>query len=1597
MKRLTAILLVIALIISACAAPAGAGGSESGEPGSQTEEAFTSSEETGRQSEEIGQQSEGTSFQNEKETAQQTEEESSLLGEEGFVPAEEPKEEAAEEPAAEELHEVSEESDDSEPDIIESDTMQETEESKPRLVILEENGDDYRSAAGLKTSDIDKKTSQLHAVTNGSGGSNTSGKTGGKTAAKPVKDYTVMVYIVGSNLESRLGAATNDIAEMKQAGIDFGKTNLLVCTGGSRRWVSDISNKFNSVLDLSAERGSQIIAQTQESADMGMPQTLTEFINYCVAFYPAKHYGLIFWDHGAGPLWGYGSDELFGNDSLLLAEQRRAMDATVFGPQRKLDWVGFDACLMGNLETAKLWKDYARYLVASEELEPGRGWDYTCLDILNRTNDAREIASRIVDAYGQYYEKNRTPFFNPDVTLAALDLGKMDDCLAAADMFFDSLNGSIENGGYTLINQARSRTKAFGLSAAGSREKAYDLLDLKDFAQKAEEEPAQQPTAAPAGTGEKLVEAVDSLVVRSTGNVEGAGGVSFYMPGDNKELFMMAQELYTEQDILSDSYKDFTDSYTGNWLEKSTTDWKLPAPQKKNGELTLQLTPEQAKNASEVFYSILFRNGYGGYQAATCNVKITPDKDNTVHIPQDPLLVTAGTDLEDSAKPWAFTQVSDKRTESVYKTVKAVLSSGHEIALYDVAGEEEVSVSIRHRKGNTDTSILDITSAGGSVRLSGKSSIDVSGYRSIFDVGGDTLSPLRDENGQMKPYSEWEYKGYIYSGMAMDNSFRFYLKPVSEFNRKFICQVTVKDINGRLHGSEYVELNPGKKTQTEAVGTDKGKLYFDIKEDHAEVSDYEGTDEELVIPDTVTGKPVTVIAASAFSGAENVRKITLPDSVTEIARSAFYGTKTLRQISLPAGLQTIGISAFRESGIEEIELPEGLKKIGRAAFMESALKRVELPASLEEIGEIPFALCAQLTEIAVSDGNPNYKAVDGALYTKDGKQLIQYPNGKSGLFEVEEGTEVIRYGACARADISQVTFPESLLRIDNEAFYECRALEELQLPESLEYIGNLAFGSSRYWLDEAPEKQPHIDRIRIGANVSYIGIDAFTALMAGAFEVDEENPVYASHGGFITNTAGDTINTVPMGIGNMVVIPDGVTTLQSSLFTLLDPDAEFFIPDSVFRFSRDVFPYGRETSKETTNLENYYRCTIHCSEESAAWQYAERFGIRHDSNTDPDSMKYEEATLKDGPRTYYWRVFRDRAELSGFTQDLADKSDTLEVPGEYEGLPVTALRYEGDDAKSKYSGSISRIILPASVTEVDREFFVPYWNLANVEAAPENTEFAGVEGVLFTKDMKTLIFYPYMKKDSEYRVPDGVEELGENAFAMNRNLQKVAMPSSLRVIGKSCFMLCSKLKEVDFSEGLTEIRDLAFGYVYAENMTIPSSVEWIGNSVITLHDKYGELVIPENLRKTGYTAFAADYGKTFSQKVIRIPAKLQMISPLLGRVLFESYEVDPSNPYYKEEDGILMSRDGKTLVSVPTLRKGELHIPEGTMYIRFSALNECDLITDIYLPDSILDLGNIGVKDNKTGKYKYTIHCHEGSEPQKKLEAKEVPWVPIGD
>ena len=178
-----------------------------------------------------------------------------------------------------------------------------------------------------------------------------------------------------------------------------------------------------------------------------------------------------------------------------------------------------------------------------------------------------------------------------------------------------------------------------------------------------------------------------------------------------------------------------------------------------------------------------------------------------------------------------------------------------------------------------------------------------------------------------------------------------------------------------------------------------------------------------------------------------------------------------------------------------------------------------------------------------------------------------------------------------------------------------------------------------------------------------------------------------------------------------------------------------------------------------------------------------------------------------------------------------------------------------------------------------------------------------------------------------------------------------------------------------------------------QSLSISSSVTSIGDSAFTVSEGFGRIELPDKLEKLGYSAFSGVADEPFTQDVIRIPSKLVITDKFLSNVLFEKYEVDEKSENYTETEGLLMSKDGTMLVSVPTLTEGDLIIPEGTLHIDYYALEGCDRVTDIYLPDSILSIGNITAKDYETGEYRYVIHCSEGTEAAKTLNAKGVPWV----
>ena len=185
---------------------------------------------------------------------------------------------------------------------------------------------------------------------------------------------TVLVYMNGSDLESEDGEATEDLSEMVAAG-SSDKVTVLVETLGTRQWGAKygISSKTAQRYKLDGS-GLTLVKDKLGSVNCGAADGLADFIKWGVKNYPADRYILQFWDHGGGPVYGFGyDDKTESEDSLTVAEMQKALrDAgTVF------DFIGMDCCIMSGIEVCCALYDFCDYTILSEDFESGAGWSYT--------------------------------------------------------------------------------------------------------------------------------------------------------------------------------------------------------------------------------------------------------------------------------------------------------------------------------------------------------------------------------------------------------------------------------------------------------------------------------------------------------------------------------------------------------------------------------------------------------------------------------------------------------------------------------------------------------------------------------------------------------------------------------------------------------------------------------------------------------------------------------------------------------------------------------------------------------------------------------------------------------------------------------------------------------------------------------------------------------------------------------------------------------------------------------------------------------------------------------------------------------------------
>jgi hypothetical protein len=274
--------------------------------------------------------------------------------------------------------------------------------------------------------------------------------------------WTVLVYsIADTDLEPFL---LEDVGEMGQVGSSDG-LDIVALVDRSVDYSSD------PVLGLDDWQGAKLLHIGDGTAEVledygeintGDPQVLQDFVAQGIANNPAEHYALVITDHGAS--WpGVGGDESAGHDGLTLAEMNQAIAAGLDeAGVDKLDMLGFDACLMATYEVASMLAPLADRLIASQELEPGHGWDYRTLQVLedDPTTDVDALGSLIIDGFEAQAKELGT---DSGITLSMIDLNQMAAVDEAVTTFTDAL---VERAAEVapIVGRTRENTLSFGRS-----------------------------------------------------------------------------------------------------------------------------------------------------------------------------------------------------------------------------------------------------------------------------------------------------------------------------------------------------------------------------------------------------------------------------------------------------------------------------------------------------------------------------------------------------------------------------------------------------------------------------------------------------------------------------------------------------------------------------------------------------------------------------------------------------------------------------------------------------------------------------------------------------------------------------------------------------------------------------------------------------------------------------------------------------------------------------------------------------------------------------------------------------------------------------
>ncbi len=355
-----------------------------------------------------------------------------------------------------------------------------------------------------------------------------------------ISDWTLMVYMDADNsLETPEMA---NVVEMLHVGSSENVQIVMLCDRSAKSEPKDrytdvaiggLPNWSGAKL-LHVEKGKLKSLADWGATDMSDPSTLRKFLAASAQAFPAHHYGLIIADHGSG--WAaLCVDESSGDKTMSLRDLRAGLEPFVT-THGKLDLIGLDACLMASFETAQALAPVTHIMVASEELAPGRGWNYDELSkalVQKPTMNGYDLGRAIIDAYTIHFRESKDPMARSEAvgtTLSMLNLDQFAPLQAAVSTLGDRCAASLHKGraGWIKVARPRAVSEEFGevgVRGEGGEEEMHDLMHLAQTLEKSDD-PALREAALQ--VDDAIRHAVTYFMLG--GSTPHAGGISIFFP-----------------------------------------------------------------------------------------------------------------------------------------------------------------------------------------------------------------------------------------------------------------------------------------------------------------------------------------------------------------------------------------------------------------------------------------------------------------------------------------------------------------------------------------------------------------------------------------------------------------------------------------------------------------------------------------------------------------------------------------------------------------------------------------------------------------------------------------------------------------------------------------------------------------------------------------------------------------------------------------------------------------------------------------------------------------------------------------------------------